>query len=693
MGWCCGASQVTEPDPESAAARSRYGEPIESAGKDDHAPSADQTRLALGVVAIETTGEIRVVRAALRQLGAHPDALIAGEVAGALRFTDGHVDFVDPTHRAAITNAISPAQRRSFHRTVASVLTERRHRVQRAEHLASASVGPDHAAASALAQLGDEATERGDTALAGELFMRAGGLSPDPEDRARYLHRAADGYWNAGQYTAARAAFDAAYIGSTQPVLRADIALQLGQLDMYQRGPRYARDLFVAASEAVEPYDIDRAAMLLVHAASTVMLSSDVVGSLPLVRRAGALAELGDGTSTVAASLMLAYLSLHHGDGEQFEQLFPPLSEIADQLKDSDDPMVDLFLQLVGMIHVYTERWDTGRVYLTAVAHRAGRRARFATAALASATLAELCWRSGRWEEAWTLATSDLVAEVTLTGARLWLLAFTAHLAAGFGRAAECRAAAQAALAESESMGFGTAVMWACHGLGLLELGLGHAVAAASHLDRVDALATAYEIIEPCGVWWQADHVEALVRSGRPHEAEQALARFEAGAARSQHAWAAATTARCRGLLAATVDDAEHWFDVALTHHDRLAAPFELGRTLLCRAERRVATGSRLDPSADLNEALAIFDALGAVSWSAQACALRDTITVRVEPSIDELLSPAEHRVAEAVAEGLTNREVAARLYVSEKTVEFHLHNIYRKLQVRSRSQLVRRVR
>ena len=72
-----------------------------------------------------------------------------------------------------------------------------------------------------------------------------------------------------------------------------DIALQLGQLDMYQRGPRYGRDLFVAAAEAVEPHDVDRAAMLLVHAASAVMLSSDVVGSLALVRRACALAERG----------------------------------------------------------------------------------------------------------------------------------------------------------------------------------------------------------------------------------------------------------------------------------------------------------------------------------------------------------------------------------------------------------------
>ncbi|MCU1360319.1 MAG: hypothetical protein JWN99_1608, partial [Ilumatobacteraceae bacterium] len=249
----------------------------------------------------------------------------------------------------------------------------------------------------------------------------------------------------------------------------------------------------------------------------------------------------------------------------------------------------------------------------------------------------------------------------------------------------------QAALTESEPMGFGTAVLWACHALGLLELGLGHPVAAASHLDRIDAMATAHEIIEPCGVWWQADHVEALVRSGRAHEAEQALARFESCAARSERAWASATTARCRALTARSADDAEHWFEVSLTHHERLVAPFELARTLLCRAERRVATGSVLDSSTDLNEAIAIFDGLGATSWSAQGCALRDTILARDLPTADERLSPAERRVAEAVVEGLTNREVAAQLFVSEKTVEFHLHNVYRKLSVRSRSQLVRR--
>jgi len=633
-----------------------------------------------------------VVHAALARLGLDLDCLDDAGVGDSLHRTGDHIAFVDPSLRTRIVAAVPAAEGRAVHAAFAAVTTERRHDVHHAEHLAAAAVGPDQEASAAIAALASEAAARGDTAAAGELFMRAAGLSPTPEERAGHLFLAGDSYWNGGEYTASRAAFDAAYIGTSQPLVRADIALQLGQLDMYQRGPSFARDRFVAAADAVEPYDIDRAAMLLVHAASTVMLSSDVVGSLALVRRARALADKGDGTATIAASLMLAFLSLLGGHIDDFDELFPPLAELADQLKDTVIPEADLFLQLVGMVHVYAEHWETGRVYLGAVAHRAGRQARSATAALASATLAELCWRSGRWDEAWALATSELVTQVTLTGARLWLLAFTAHLEAGYGRADESRAHAKAALAESVPMGFGTAVMWSAHALGLLELGLGHPVAAASHLDRIDAIATAYEVVEPGTMWWQADHVEALIRSGRTHEAARALERFAASSARAPRVWASATSARCRALLAPSRDEAEQWFTTSLGHHDRLAAPFELARTLLCRAERRLAAGSELDASRDLNEAIAIFDSLGAESWSAQGSALRDAMAAATGPAVDELLTPAERRVADAVAGGMSNREVATSLFVSEKTVEFHLHNVYRKLGVHSRTQLVRRL-
>jgi DNA-binding CsgD family transcriptional regulator len=615
--------------------------------------------------------------------------LIEMERLGIVTVTGDRFEYADTSDRARHESAITPSQRRALHATFAGVLAEPRHREQRAEHLAAAAVGPNDDVSIALAALADEATARGDAAGAGRLFVRAGEFASDTEVRARYLLLAGDGFWNAGDYEESRHAFDAALIGSTDPVLRADIAMQLGQLDMYQRGPRHSRDLFAAAAAAVEADDVDRAAMLLVHAASTVTLSSDVIGTLTFARRATEMASRGSGSSVIPAALMTGFISLQHGDTAEFEDVFPMLSDIADELKDTNLAEADLFLQLVGMLHVYTERWSDGRAYLETVAHRAGRRSRTATAALATATLSELCWRSGQWDEAWHLATSPLVTEVTLTGARLWLSAFTAHLDAACGRADECRTRARASLAESEPMGFGTAIIWAHHALGLLELGLGHPVAAAVHLDRVDAICTAHQMFDPSTVWWQADHVEALIRSGRRHEAVKALSRFASAAAASPAVWPKATSARCAALLA---PDPEPWFDTAFGHHQRLSSPFELARTMLCRAERRIASGSVLDAAADLDEACAIFLSLGATPWLTQARALRGSIETEAVGSAEELLTPAERRVASAVAQAMTNREVAATLYVSEKTVEFHLRNIYRKLGVRSRTQLVRRL-
>lgn len=637
---------------------------------------------------MDATEEVRVVCSVLAVLGVDAEGLLDLEEAGTVEFTDDRIVLAEGSKRAAIVAAMTPSERRALHRAFAGVLGEPRYRVLRAEHLASSAIGPDPEASAAFAELAGEATELGGAAMAGELFIRAGGFAATPEERAQLLYHAGDGFWNAGQYDDARAAFDAARIGTSEPLLRADIAWQLGQLEMYQRGPRYSRDLFVAAAEAVEPYDLDRAAILLVHAASTALMTSDIVESIPIARRACVLAERGNGSSALPASLMFAFLCMHHGDIEEFDRRFPEIQQVADVLKDSDIAEADLFLQLVGMVHVYTEQWETGRVYLNAVAHRAGRRARFATTALARATLAELCWRSGRWDEAWALATSDVVTEVTLTGARIWLTAFTAHLDAGFGRADDCRARAAAALAESEPMGLDTATLWAHYSLGLLELGLGHPEKAAAHLDLVDAMVTAYEWVDPGGLWWQADHVEALVRAGRRHEATRALSRFESGAIVSNRAWASATTARCRALMAASAEESEQWFATALRHHERLTAPFELARTLLCRAERRATSRSALIATTDLAEAIAIFDALGAVSWSARCAELRESLSAVTDGGPDALLSPAELRIARAVVAGMSNREVAALLFISEKTVEFHLHNVYRKLGIHSRTQL-----
>lgn len=490
----------------------------------------------LDIVALDVTGEVGVVRSALDLTG-RPSSdlsaadLMAAEASGWVAINQSRIGFASPSGQDAWVSMLEPGERRAVHRALASVLTEPRHREVRAEHLVSAAIGPDAEASEALADLGRRASERGATRAAAQFFVRAAAIEPDAEARAAHLHLAADSWWNAGDYDAARTSFAEAFVGSSQPTQRADTILQLGQLEMYERGPRHARDLFLTAAKAVEAHDVDRAANLLVHAASTALLTSDIGGALILALQAEELAERGGGTSTIAASLMVAFLSLQHGDNDVFEERFPALLEIANLLLDADEPEADLLFQLVGMAHVYNERWENGRMYLAAVAHSAGRRDRTATAALSTAVLAELCWRSGRWDEAWKLATSDLVRDVSLTGARLWLLAFTAHLDAGFGRTDDCRRRAHEAIDAAEPMGFGTVVMWARHALGSLELGLGCPAAAATHLDRLAADTASRELVDPATMWWQADHVEALVRSDRRHEATQALARFEAAAA------------------------------------------------------------------------------------------------------------------------------------------------------------------
>ena len=640
-------------------------------------------------MALDGTSEVRVVRRAIDELDITDGALAAAEVAGPFRLDGDCVELLDARHRSAWVQAVTPSRRRQIHRALAHALTEPCHRAARAEHLALSAVGPDDEACSAFAALADEASARGKQDDAAALFRRAGALAPEPEQRARLLYLAADAYWNATDYAQARSAFDAAYAGSADPRLRADVVWQASELDLYERGPRHARDLLVTEAAAVEPHDVDRAARLLVHAAGTALLSSDVVGALPLARRAGEIG--GDSTNGPAASLMTAYLSLLHGDHDEFSTRFEDVEPIALALKDTDAPEVDLFLQLVGMIDVYTERWATGRAYLGAVVHRAGRRRRTTTAALAQATLAELCWRSGRWDEAWELVTSRLVTDVKLPGARLWLLAFTAHLEAGFGRIDQCRANANASLAGGEEMGLTIAVMWARSALGLLELGLGRPDAAASHLDRVAAIAVACGVMNPSALWWQADHVEALTRSGRRREAAAALERFDTAARSSGATWPLASVARCRALLGPQ-REAERCFAEAVARYTALPAPFELARTLVCRAEARMHAGAESGASADAEEAAAIFEALGAAAWSDRAGALRRDLGRRAEPGGADLLTPSERRVAEAVALGLRNREVAARLYISEKTVEFHLRNAYRKLGVDSRIRLARRL-
>ena len=226
--------------------------------------------------------------------------------------------------------------------------------------------------------------------------------------------------------------------------------------------------------------------------------------------------------------------------------------------------------------------------------------------------------------------------------------------------------------------------MWAEAALGFHELGCGHPQAAIEHLERVAAIVERGGVHEPGILWWAPDLIEAYWRIGDIGAARRRLEVFRAQADATGRAWAQATAARAAGLLASTADEAEAAFASALLAHARLEAPFERARTLLRLGERRREFG-RPDADEPLQEALATFGRLGAAPWVAQARKLLGDETVapeRVE------LTRQERQVAAIVARGATNREAADELFLSPRTIDFHLRNIYKKLQVRSRTEL-----
>ena len=300
----------------------------------------------------------------------------------------------------------------------------------------------------------------------------------------------------------------------------------------------------------------------------------------------------------------------------------------------------------------------------------------------------------GRWQEAAQIAEEGFEAALQTgqRGYQAFSLSVRALVRASFGLETEARADAEDALALAGERAMGSARIHALWALGLLELSLGRPEETARLLAPERERLLAAGVGEPGTIRFVPDEIEALVALGRLDEAEELLGWLEERGRALDRASALAAAARCRGLLAAAGGDADTAiaaFEDALHEHDRVVMPFERARTLVAlgstarRAKRKRAARKALE------EALAIFDELGAALWAERARVELGQIGGRA-PSRGEL-TPTEKRVAALVAEGRTNKEVAAELFVAERTVEYHLSHIYAKLGVRSRTELARR--
>jgi DNA-binding CsgD family transcriptional regulator len=256
---------------------------------------------------------------------------------------------------------------------------------------------------------------------------------------------------------------------------------------------------------------------------------------------------------------------------------------------------------------------------------------------------------------------------------------------AGLGRARACRAHSEQALATAARSTNASGTALARSALGLLELGLGRLDAAVAQLEP---LTQGPMRARDTSV---ADLAEALIRRGDLDRARAALASL------ASHGGSFTTRCaleRCRGLLAAD-DQFEAHFASALDGCSQLEEPFESARTKLCFGQRLRRVGRRLDAREHLGVALATFDRLGAAPWAETARHELGASGARARRRRDETrddLTTQERQVALIVAEGASNREAAGRLFVTEKTIETHLSSIYRKLGLRSRTQLARRL-
>jgi DNA-binding CsgD family transcriptional regulator len=289
--------------------------------------------------------------------------------------------------------------------------------------------------------------------------------------------------------------------------------------------------------------------------------------------------------------------------------------------------------------------------------------------------------------------SAQLAAETGQVVGSSYSLVTLARIEAVLGHEEDCRTHIAAGLESARRVGATSMEHFAAAALGLLELSLGHAHRAMVHLGECQRLEEETDVRLPTLLQDAADHIEACIRSGALAEAERSLAVLERRAVQTGLRWPAAAAARCRGLLS---DEAgyEQEFETALDlHGDDM--PFERARTLLCLGMRRRRSRRRADARAALHAALAFFEAAGAEPWAEQARAELRAAGDVSGPSVDHSLrslTPQELQVALVVAEGATNKEAAASLFLSPKTVEFHLGNVYRKLSVRSRTELVRRV-
>jgi DNA-binding CsgD family transcriptional regulator len=641
---------------------------------------SDDAQTFLLVVAADDSGRIAVVRQAAGALGAGESALEAVENSGLVRVNGTDLELRHPLVRSAVYGAATSLQRRRAHAALADALADVSDADRRAWHLAASVEEPDSSVVDELDATAERARARGGHEAAAAAWERAAELSSDVEGRAARLHSAGMSAWFAGQPTRARSLAEAARANTTDPVLSADIDNLRARIEWNTGSPQIGHRIMVEAAREVAPHDLPRARHIAMVASALATFGADASGDGQTF-----LPPVGDDDPESAhciADLLAGFEHIRHGDLRAAAPLVRKALSFTNPLPDTDLVtnlgIAAMFLgddEAAVRMHrmVLNHARDIGAVVV--VMHT-----------LTLLSLPEIAM--GRWSTASAEAGEALHLALGTGHVGLTEMPMACSLLLAALRGNEESYAVR--LAELETL-MGAKPAGVADELTRDVLRWARALHATarptSALHQLEQISSAW-VRGSTGI----DRIETAVRADRRELALQWSVELEDFGEATGASWALAAAAHGRALL----EDgpaAERFFKSSLEYHAVSARIFDRARTQLAYGEFLRRSRRRVDARAELRAALEIFEDLGAAPWAERASselrASGETARRRDPSSVSELTSQ-ELQVARFVSEGLSNREVAAKLFLSPRTIDFHLRNIFAKVGVSSRGELTR---
>jgi DNA-binding CsgD family transcriptional regulator len=676
-----GTASLSDPLPAGATVERAFARRTEAL--------PESSRRALVVAAVSSSSEAEVIVAGLAAVGLPADALDHAEDADLIRVIDGRLEFRHPLVRSAVFHGAPASERRGAHGALAEALAGSSQPEARAWHLAGAALGPDEEAAEALAQAAGHARRRGGYAAAAAALERAARLSPDAKLSIERLAAAADAAWRAGRVEMASELVREALAGATDGRLRAEALRLQGSIEFFAGNSDVAAAAILEAVALLEETDPKAAVAAAADAVNALVRVRKRDLALETAAKARSLAPEDGGEADAEATIALGYalcFAGRYGDAEPYLRRAVELTNV--------EPTVPSFLR-IGRLSAalgWLGRHEEAHAYLAETVARA--RETGAAGSLA-ALLAGCSWQglhASRFNETYADASEavSLAEEFDQPVTAAQALGVLTWVSALRGDESRCREYGDETQRRASELGFKLYGLLASLCFGLLELGWGRVDQAIAEIEPVARHADERALYVP-GVSPQLELAEASIRGGRTVEAEAILTKFD-GSQLATVPLLSAHAERCRGLLA-QADEFEAHFASALELHTHAQSPFALARTQLCYGERLRRAGRRVDAREQFRAALETFDRVGAVPWServgAELRASGETLRQRESHEAEEL-TPQELQIALQVSEGKSNKEVGAALFLSHKTIEFHLSRIYRKLDIHSRAELIR---